>query len=1195
MIQSKENNMAIEKPYVPNKIITPDIKSDEQFQKCLALLARSDAQHDLSILNNSFKDPIKLNAFNRALPVSAQSYYSESESLASIMTGLANTSGSDKEQKMNIELYNVPNKTSETTQPDSIFTIGYNNVTLFNYGVSKFVIECSTNNAYKNPNGDKTPITPSKINVGSTFCKNTALCGSGLDAAIIVDFNQHGFISKLKNGTNDNNYNIHYLMTPEVVNDPAGKISVGDNTIFTNGIGKGVNMFSYVQTDISLTPYTSFNKDDPITSNNFFSKYNFNLSPIKQIYTKQIAEKFITTLDISYTLDNGKPLTNTIEDSKGENNISNLLGYITKLLLNITSNTDNSIIFNFNSKCQQKRGGDWFQALSCLDIENREFTQILPERGTSKKLPEMPVYFVSHDKIAVSYALLNGVNVIYLDYYGNVFVFKNMADKLLKSDNNKDIEELLFNGIKNKWTDLLDALIVNANNYQKLRNIVIKNQLSDEFITKCNDIKSNISSVNNTNYYNIVEKNIKLLFMKAVGLFFVKTNFIDISNEILFIEQNKEILNGEYNSENKAIISKLSKCISILKCIKDKFGTISSGEINNNSIGIINNWLPINLLKLDVYRAANNLFSGSGTDDEKKLRFDIRLLNFGNDNSANKRISDRYIFLPFIQTLENITVVNVDTNTTITGGINNIIEIMNVLIEKTKDYNNYLNQTQSNSFFSRINRRGTLSGEQINFNKVTNFIYEAMILLNNTETTTTVINYNELKQLALISESNDNIIVSEDAYEIGLLRGEGKVSNDTSSNVTVGGGYDYYFSEGSKKESIICDVSIKQITWPLLNSIILNEDSNVIASLINNVKRYLPTFVDDSEDLLTQIHEILQKLNSSISTSTPAKSIKRSRDEYEQPVVQNIVGGGVEVDTEQNILQDFNFGYHPLLPIYMILSSYWYQIGPKMQSNSFYSTYVTYYNMLNKMEQVITSKYLSDPSNLYQLMSGYFIGFSLKFFFFTSNTNANQKLLEVLEITQDDYYMISLKNGMFSNLINGDIILTDAEEQFGLTLIESDLFKNFINDVDIKNILLEGSEVTNIPEYTVLQDNVYNLLSNIVIKINVDRNSSQNNINQSNVNIIMATPIEDEKVTPSDQQSPSKDVAMGVSYKLPSLQRQLPFIARQPNFSSLGLTRAQGGKSKKYKIKKKLTRKPHPKKLKKTQKKAKVHKRTKKH
>jgi hypothetical protein len=114
----------------------------------------------------------------------------------------------------------------------------------------------------------------------------------------------------------------------------------------------------------------------------------------------------------------------------------------------IDINAQDNLIFNFNSKVQQKRGGDWFQVLACHDAKNRVYTQILPDTGRRTVSGDDlgPVYFVTHDRIAVSYALLNGVNVIYLDYWGRVYVFKNNSDAFFNGDT-KPLEEICLKSI----------------------------------------------------------------------------------------------------------------------------------------------------------------------------------------------------------------------------------------------------------------------------------------------------------------------------------------------------------------------------------------------------------------------------------------------------------------------------------------------------------------------------------------------------------------------------------------------------------------------------------------------------------------------------------------------------------------------------------------------------------------------------
>ena len=60
--------------------------------------------------------------------------------------------------------------------------------------------------------------------------------------------------------------------------------------------------------------------------------------------------------------------------------------------------------------------------------------------------------------------------------------------------------------------------------------------------------------------------------------------------------------------------------------------------------------------------------------------------------------------------------------------------------------------------------------------------------------------------------------------------------------------------------------------------------------------------------------------------------------------------------------------------------------------------------------------------------------------------------------------------------------------------MESELFKNFINnEVNIKQILQQGTPIDNLPTYEILQDRVLSLLTRIVVKVNIDRGTPQNN------------------------------------------------------------------------------------------------------
>ena len=500
-------------------IITIKTKQDPNFRNHLAILARSDAQHDLKVLTDTaFKNNTKLlSAFNAGLPENADKSYHEGNAFASVFTDLNDEGG------LLQKLQEVPDVTINPSTGDTLFEVGYNNNTIFTYKVVKFITKSSTNTA---------GMVPCTTNFGKTFFENTQLGGGGLEAGIIVDFSQHHFLERLVEGE-QSDFVIHYLMSPEVVNDPAGKPNVHNKSLF--GAENGVKLHSYVQTDPTSMFYTKFNEDEPNPANNFFSNYDFTLSPIKQIYTKQKAEKFITTLDIKYDNGNDKPLTDTIEDSKGENSITTVLGYINKLITQITSSNNNTInkplIFNFNSKCQQKRGGDWFQALSCLDARNRTFTKILPEPRSQWTVPSTcPIYFVTHDRIAVAFALLNGVNVIYQDYYGRIFVFKNTQDQTVQGTG-KPIEEILFEGMKTSWLDILDASLTTAIRYNQIKDDILNEYINlyDYTIQKVNDELNSFNVNNQGDFMKVIETSLRQIYCSAVQLIFIKINLIDVS------------------------------------------------------------------------------------------------------------------------------------------------------------------------------------------------------------------------------------------------------------------------------------------------------------------------------------------------------------------------------------------------------------------------------------------------------------------------------------------------------------------------------------------------------------------------------------------------------------------------------------------------------------------------------------------
>ena len=288
-----------------------------------------------------------------------------------------------------------------------------------------------------------------------------------------------------------------------------------------------------------------------------------------------------------------------------------------------TTGTTPLLKFNFNSKCQQKRGGDWFQVLSCITARSRTFTQILPDNGRQEiKLSETcPIYFVTHDQIAVAYALLNGVNVIYIDYYGRIFVFKNNKDKNVKGSG-KPIEQILFEGMQQKYKPSstiargpishLDELITSSVAYNSFRAVYLDEALK-KYTESLEESRKRISPLSESSldnsFMDIITSTMQTIFAEAVRLMFIKMNLIDISNNIAFVNSNKKILFNQDGTEkgyiagNNSIINALSKSINKLTGIQNIFGKNSSTEPDNTlgNLHGIRGFIENNVKKLDVY------------------------------------------------------------------------------------------------------------------------------------------------------------------------------------------------------------------------------------------------------------------------------------------------------------------------------------------------------------------------------------------------------------------------------------------------------------------------------------------------------------------------------------------------------------------------------------------------------------------
>ena len=402
-------------------------------------------------------------------------------------------------------------------------------------------------------------------------------------SALVIDATAVSILDILKSGNYEGERpTIYYAYVPEVVNDPAGKTPV-DSAVFKGT--KGVNLVPCLSNSPPGFNY-NYSYKNSFTGNDlrdnrknpyekFFTRYNFQLSEL-QIQQKGKKLEYTTNLVISSNDPaNGKNTENII-DSKKKNNIPFLKSILinTIKLLGVGNKKpvlDPKAVFLFNTKFQQKRSGDWLQVLACLLLRSRPLKQ---NNGTGPARENIQnditdVYFVTHDRIALAYALLCGVECIYThantkaayifqlaspqqeEDRANFLLAKkrkrvhDLRDDLMNSNGNSDYTRKYVN---------LGAKMILYNDYRRDNIIALcDGQIND----LCNDARYNSIFVDN--YSEEVQPGVFLLKFDA-GLFseftshlfclclnynFLLLNFPDIQKQYDDIATKVAILNSD--------------------------------------------------------------------------------------------------------------------------------------------------------------------------------------------------------------------------------------------------------------------------------------------------------------------------------------------------------------------------------------------------------------------------------------------------------------------------------------------------------------------------------------------------------------------------------------------------------------------------------------------------------------------------
>jgi hypothetical protein len=327
-------------------------------------LARSDAVHDFGKFGVAPADESTIETFNASVRTPSTTSYDEK--------GLLN------------EIFKVKaweDKVLEFSKTGSPYKIG-----AVSYGISSFKL------------GNET---------GEALARKMGIPQTG--AVFVIDFNQHGILDLLKTGARETATptTIYHILAPEVINDPAGKTPHTEPIFSKNS---GVNIIPCVEirdTPVVFPGDIEFNQSSDANAL-LYSKYFASLSPIEGVSKEKIPKKYVVNLTIQ-----DKNQSVLIKDSKKNNSIKSIVKTLEGIFKKIREFFFGPTVFKVASSWLQKRSGDWLQAIASRTINGRNFIDGL--RKTQIAIPEnTPVYFVTHDQIALTYALLIGCNVIYI-------------------------------------------------------------------------------------------------------------------------------------------------------------------------------------------------------------------------------------------------------------------------------------------------------------------------------------------------------------------------------------------------------------------------------------------------------------------------------------------------------------------------------------------------------------------------------------------------------------------------------------------------------------------------------------------------------------------------------------------------------------------------------------------------------------
>ena len=1060
---------------IPSENFDTSIKN---LNETLAILSFGDAKHDFKFQKTEF-EKITSN-FNTGLPFPTNSILDEDDCLKAI---LDLSKGKDISVEVSDTDYDKKYEGKLTTINNNIYDIK-----AFRVGKPS-----DDDNIQDDEDDDEDDDENSsdkkkyKLITAKEFYEKFEIESNNI--GIVIDAAAVSFLKILKTGPPLTDKNVYYIYGPEVENDPATKKSVY-HPLFEKK--HGIHLIPCVPNNPADFVYdysyenqlSKENIQNVLYLNQYFTNYNFNLSELK-IDGKGRSISYTTDLKVSYN-----DFSNLLTNSKKQNSAPTLKNYLKQFIdmfSSSKSNKSNNNEDNFYMNCafQQKRSGDWLQVLLCaaLNDKSRAFKKLGDSNyNITRNLDS--VYLVTHDRIALAFALLNGINVIYTHgqtYSVKIYTIQNRTIGLSEEEIQKIDDENNFGWLKEKINKIQEIFLPifssPSGEYEEYKNnyktfITDKNQ---DLMDKLNELNTNQSAINwNDLINNTFDNKTKDIFTKCFELILYKSEYPDLQTQYNEIQKDideldtKLKLNLNYTTldlnefidlmggyeEYKDFYLKVDKIYSCLKNMdsilnnKSKSKSFNNNFAGNENLNLIKNWkwqvegsqrvwtkyedIPAN--KSSIFLQSRNAF----------------LYSLNNlSNPLKKSIVSYYKFI-----YEKLKTLNEsDLSTRKFKAVANAFCIEVILALGFDD-------TQDKNVSSKENMQKLINNPK---NKeiielIDNYIINDSTINNSSSSSNPIQPNPYLNYIGLVSENNAyNQLVKNNDYQSPLLNNINEKNNEmdvinTNNNV---------------------EITPSQSTRPLLTMFTsctkyvtkMSSKISKIVSRRNNTIAPAPNVIEESntvgggnpeEDMeQTKMNDLIQ-----FTSLYPV-------DEEKENVSNKIE------DEDTNLLCDTSICFHPLLPIYIINEALYSAINNEdiddsLDKQVFYNVFQLLVQMKDNINELLSGK------NNVNVLYSYVIGLGIREIFFQAK--AQDKYL-FSGINRIDYSLISSLISSLSYSYSGFII--PSVDQY--KVLETNIFKDFCQKLTIDKQSNEQSS-------DILNENVFNLSTEICEKMLLDTN-----------------------------------------------------------------------------------------------------------